>query len=118
MLSESKFSELWNRQQECGLDVKAFCSNEGIAESTFYYWRKKLQRKESAKGFIPLVVKPARTSLRVQQYKTLRDTNQDYTLHSGTDDYFLEVVYLNGTKLRIKSDLDLTRLRALVYLID
>lgn len=118
MLSETKFQELFTRQQECGLEVRAFCSNEGIAESTFYYWRKKLKRKENAKGFIPLVVKPARTSLGGQQFKTLRDTNQDYTLQAGTDDYFLEVVYLNGTKLRIKSDLDLTRLRALVYLID
>jgi hypothetical protein len=118
MLSEAKFLELWNRHQECGLDVTAFCSNEGIAKSTFYYWRKKLQRKENAKGFIPLVVKPERTSLRGQQYKTLRDTNQDYSPQAGNDDYFLEVIYINGTKLRIKSDLDLTRLRALVYLID
>jgi len=63
MLNEKKFIELLDRQQECGLDVRSFCSNEGIAESTFYYWRKKLQVKENAKGFIPLVVKPARTSL-------------------------------------------------------
>ena len=36
----------------------------------------------------------------------------------GANDYFLEVEYLNGTKLRIKGELDLTRLRELVYLID
>jgi hypothetical protein len=118
MLSEAKFLELWSRHQECGLDVTAFCSNEGIAKSTFYYWRKKLQRKESAKGFIPLVVKPSRTSLRQHQYKALTETNPYDTPQAGTDDYFLEVIYLNGTKLRIKNDFDLTRLRALVYLID
>jgi transposase-like protein len=75
MVSESKFQELLNRYQESRLDIKSFCSNEGIAESTFYYWRKKLQRKESAKGFIPLVVKPARTSLSRQQNNTLPQTN-------------------------------------------
>jgi len=118
MLSEAKFSELLTRQQECGLNVTAFCSNEGLPKSTFYYWKKKVQRKESGKSFIPLLVKPARTSLRGQHYKTLRDTNQEYTPQDRANDYFLEVVYLNGTRLRIKSDLDLTRLRELVYLID
>ena len=118
MVSESKFQELLNRYQESRLDIKSFCSNEGIAESTFYYWRKKLQRKESAKGFIPLVVKPARAPVRRQQYKRLPETNPDDTPQAGTDDYLLEIVYPNGTKLRLKNDLDLTRLRALVYLFD
>jgi hypothetical protein len=114
MLSESKFSELLARQQECGLSVTAFCSNEGLPKATFYYWKKKLQRKQSAKGFIPLLVKPERTAIR----RALPDTNSKGTLQDGANDYFLEFVYLNGTKLRIKGDLDLTRLRELVYLID
>ena len=109
MLSESKFSELLARQQECGLNITAFCSNEGLPKATFYYWKKKLQRKQSAKGFIPLLVKPERTSIRQRHYRALPD---------GANDYFLEVEYLNGTKLRIKGELDLTRLRELVYLID
>jgi transposase-like protein len=75
MQSETKFLGLLNRQQECGLDVRSFCSNEGIAESTFYYWRKKLQRKERSKGFIPLVLKPARASIDRQQNKSLPQTN-------------------------------------------
>jgi len=118
MISEAKFSELLARQQECGLNVKAFCTNEGIAKSTFYYWSKKHKRRESAKSFIPLVVKPERAFIRQQHYKALPETNNNGILQAGADDYFLEVVYLNGTKLRIKRDLDLTRLRELVNLID
>ena len=52
MLNESKFLELQNRQQESGLNVKDFCLNECIAESTFYYWRKKFQKGLPSKGFI------------------------------------------------------------------
>jgi hypothetical protein len=118
MISEAKFSELLARQQECGLNVKAFCTNEGIAKSTFYYWSKKHKRRESAKSFIPLVVKPERTFIRQQQYKALPEINTNSIPQDDVNDYFLEVVYLNGTKLRIKGDLDLTRLRELVNLID
>ena len=69
----------------------------------------KLQRKQSVKGFIPLLVKPERTSIRQRHYR-LPDNNANGIPQDGANDYFLEVVYLNGTKLRIKGDLDLTRL--------
>ena len=56
-LTEPKFIEIYQRQQESDLSVKDFCSNEGIKESTFYYWRKKLAGQGRIKNFIPLVVK-------------------------------------------------------------
>jgi len=118
MLSEAKFRELYFRQQECGLDVKAFCSNEGIAPSTFYYWKKKLLQKENAKGFIPLVVKPARTSIPRQNHRTIAETTPDDKPQTGHKDFILEFEYPNGTKLRVNNDLDLPHLRALVYLLD
>ncbi len=58
MLSEPKFLELYGRHQESGLTVRDFCSNEGIAASTFYYWRKKVKNNKIAQDFIPLVVNP------------------------------------------------------------
>jgi len=119
MLSEAKFQELMVQHQESGLDVKAFCTNEGIKESTFYYWKKKLQGKDKAKGFIPLVVAPAGKAIKRQHlYKSRMEPNPDNTQQSDNDDYLLEVVYPNGTRLRIKNDLDFARLRALVYLFD
>ena len=60
MISESKFREIYRGHQESGLSVKAFCVNEGIAESTTYYWSKKMRKKDSTKqDFIPLVVIPS-----------------------------------------------------------
>jgi hypothetical protein len=122
MLSESKFLELYRRQQETGLTVKDFCSNEGIAESTFYYWRKKLRKKSVAQNFIPLVVKSSQ-SLSARTYvkshpPVLESGEMPARPTGGNDDVLLEVVYPNGTKLRIKKDIDLTHLRALVCLYE
>lgn len=114
MLNESKCLELIQRQKETGLNITDFCSNEGIAKSTFYYWRKKLS-KEPGKRFIPLLVNSSRASLSGQSKIPLREQNEQ---QPSEEDYILELVYPNGTRLRIKNDLDLSHLRALVNLLD
>lgn len=115
MLNESKFLELYNRQKESGLNVKDFCANEGIAESTFYYWRKKFQKSRGRKDFIPLVVKSTQ-AMSAQHYSKGNQPVQD----PGDigENFLLEVVYPNRTKLRIKKNIDLNHLRALIYLYD
>jgi len=115
MLNESKFLELYNRQQESGLQVKDFCSNEGIAESTFYYWRKKLQKTRGTKDFIPLIVKPTgvvSTPHYARGHQPLQNSQEK------EDDFLLELVYPNGTKLRIRNDIELSHLRSLIHLCD
>jgi hypothetical protein len=114
MLNESKILELIKRQKETGLTITAFCINEGIAKSTFFYWRKKLNKK-SVKGFIPLLVNttPATRSDPSKNY-----TRQQHELHKSDDDFLLELNYPNGTRLRIKGDPDLDQLRTLVCLLD
>jgi hypothetical protein len=69
MLNQLKFHELYNRQHESGLTAKDFCANEGIKESTFHYWRMKLQDKNKPKDFIPLIVKPNHTPFLQGQQK-------------------------------------------------
>jgi hypothetical protein len=110
MLTKSKFLALYHRQQESGLTVKEFCTNEGIAPSTFHYWKKKLSKHSSgSQDFIPLVVKSPQP-LSDQNFSSLAQSSEAGTL--------LELVYPNGTQLRIKKDLDLTQLRALICLFD
>ncbi|NJO02898.1 MAG: hypothetical protein HC880_15535 [Bacteroidia bacterium] len=108
MLTKPKFLELQRRHQESGLTVKEFCSNEAIAPATFYYWKKKLA-KSPKKDFIPLVVKNT-PHYPEQNYATLPQ--------EGEAELLLELVYPNGTRLRIKKDLDLTQLRSLICLFD
>jgi len=116
MQKSSRFLELIRLQRDSGLSVRAFCSNEGIAPSTFYYWRKKLEGRTKKKDFIPLIVNTPGTSLS-QGYK--REGNLESLPGSMTVDQVLfELVYPNGTVLRIKSDLALAHLRALIHLYD
>jgi hypothetical protein len=112
MIVESKILDLIKRQKETGLTISAFCSNEGIPKSTYYYWRKKINR-EPGKRFIPLLVNSTQ-ALMSGPSKYLRD-QQDH--HGTVDDFLLELIYTNGTRLRIKSDPDLDHLRSLVCLL-
>ena len=100
---------LLERQKESGLSIKSFCSNEGIAPSTFYYWQKKL-RKESTDGrFIPLLVRgPGSTAYPASGQMPA----------PGMDHTPLEITYPNGTTLRIRQTLDMAGLRSLVSLLD
>ncbi len=113
MQKESRFSELIRLQQDSGFTVREFCSNEGIAPSTFYYWKKKLRGSRKKNDFIPLVVKPS-----LSPRDTRSDNRQNYTNHTTEDHALLELVYPNGTRLRIKDELDLANLRALIHLYD
>jgi hypothetical protein len=115
MLSETKFQEIYLRQQDSGLSVKEFCSNEGIAYSTFYYWYKKTKHKRGNQDFIPLVVKPSQPAT-AQSYINTPPPDQG-PVDAG-EGLLLEVEYRNGTRLRIKQDLDLAHLRTLVCLLD
>jgi len=114
MLSESKFLEIYRRQQDSGLSVREFCSNEGIAYSTFYYWYKKTKHKRGNQSFIPLVVKPGHP-VPSQSYVDTPPVPESGNLAGG---FLLEFEYRNGTKLRIQQEMDLDHLRTLVCLLD
>lgn len=109
MLNSSTFTELQERQKESGLSIRGFCSNEGIAPSTFYYWQKKLREGADRHRFIPLVVR----AQGLAGYRTAGPPDG-----TGIDSAALEISYPNGTTLRIKQNLDLAGLRSLVSLLD
>ena len=113
MINESKILELIKRQKETGLNITAFCANEGIPKSSYYYWRKRVVR-ESANRFIQLRVNSTQAPMSgPSKY------NQVQHDHHGSEDGFpMEISYPNGTTLRIKHALDLAGLRSLVLLVD
>jgi transposase-like protein len=110
MTNSSKFARLIERHKESGLSIRSFCSNEGIAPSTFYYWQKKIRNEADEKRFIPLVVKSTGA--------TFNPVTQREPVQRQGNDIFLEITYPNGITLRIKNDLDLAGLRALISLLD
>jgi hypothetical protein len=111
MINKSKIMELIKRQKDTGLNITAFCSNEGIPKSSFYYWRKKLNN-EPGKRFIPLLVNSAPAPMT----GPAKDYMREHPIQG--DDFLLELSYPNGTRLRIKNAPDLDNLRSLVCLLD
>jgi hypothetical protein len=82
MINESKIRELIKRQKETGLNITAFCANEGIPKSSYYYWRKRLS-KEPGKQFIQLLVSTIPgTRNGPSKY------NQEQHDHQTSGDYF------------------------------
>ena len=109
MLKEDRFRELIKEQRLSGLTIKDFCSNHGIARATFHYWKKKLTKDPLRKEFIPLIVKPSEVNL--SKGSTCSEMNTGKPV-------LLELVFPNGTLLRVQHDLDLAHLRALIHLYD
>lgn len=114
MLNESRFKELLDRQELSGLSVRDFCFNEGMSKSSFYYWRRKLQKAERPKNFIPLVISPSSASANRQVAKIPQPVQTSQ--QQDQDGLHMEIVFPNGTKLRMKNNLDLSFLKSLICL--
>ncbi len=117
IFTEESFQKLLSRYKESGLSVVDFCSNEGIHKSTFYYWLKKTRnKKEKSSAFIPLVV-GERSQIPARQ-KAMTPDRLYAAAKSKDDDGFLELVYPNGTLLRLRKDIDIRLLKELIHLCD
>ena len=114
MINESKIRELIKRQKETGLNITAFCANEGIPKSSYYYWRKRLLN-EPGKRFIQLQVNTIPSTINGPSKNFLLEQAEH---HDSCEAFPMEISYPNGTTLRIKQTLDLAGLRSLVLLVD
>jgi hypothetical protein len=113
-MDEKKFIELYQRQKESGFTVKEFCSNEIIAPSTFYYWQKKLRSRKHLPDFIPVVV----NSLPSPIQGNISDNTITPSPRQTNDSPHIEIEFPNRTIIRIRSELDLSMLKALIHLND
>lgn len=113
MMNEALFQDLLARQKESGLTVRDFCANEGINPSSFYYWLKKSKAKDAQpKAFIPLVI--GGSQLSTQKRKLLSPP----ALTEPDSPVLLELTFPNGTTLKVRNQVDLQLLQALVHLYD
>ncbi|RNC64443.1 hypothetical protein [Proteiniphilum sp. X52] len=53
MWNQKQFEEVYARYQSSGLRVKDFCRNERIVTSKFFYWQRKLRKRQVQGGGIP-----------------------------------------------------------------
>ena len=114
MLTLLKFQEIYSRYQSSGLRVRDFCQNEGLHESKFYYWQKKLHSSSCDKGdFIPLVFnRPAPLPVSSCDLPSLTSSS----LSPGSSCYPYEIIYPGGTILRLSAAADIELLRKLLLL--
>ncbi len=113
MINEETIREHLRRQRETGLNITDFCANEGIPRSCFYNWRKKFKKEKTA-NFIPLLVNKSPAPIKGQS-KSLATGSCNQAIPG--DDFHLELIYPNGTRLRIKNVHDLEHIRTLVTLL-
>jgi len=116
MLTEPQFKEIYARYQSSGLPIRSFCQNEGINESKFYYWRKRLQRfLPGGFGFIPVKMEERKEDI---SQSVLPSLNPVFSVRSGTSDdsCSFEITYPNGTRLKIAGKADYDMVKSLVLL--
>jgi hypothetical protein len=91
--------EYWRKliaeQESGGQKVGAFCSERGITEASFYYWRKRLRKRESVQ-FALLETKPT---------------------DAGSTTCAFELVLTSGERLRIGSEVDAAALRTVLEIV-
>ena len=113
IMTEALFQDLFKRQKESGLTVRVFCANEGIAPSTYYYWLKKCKTKAvQSNGFIPLIPGSYQfPSLKRNHPSQFTPASREYDSPA-----LLELIFPNGTVLKVKNQVDLSLLQNLVHL--
>lgn len=115
-MTETSFQELLVRQKESGLSVRDFCSNEGIPQATYYYWKNKINKKAlRPTEFIPLFVG---NHIPAQRRNILSRSNPITPEIHQQENIPLEFVFPNGTRMMIRNQLDPAVLRAIVHLYD
>ncbi len=97
------------------MNVKDFCSNQGFAPSTFYYWKKQLGEASQHQpgSFVPLVFD---SNLPVASRRTIQAPINSSGIPGNHAP--IEFVFPNGTKMIIRDKADMHLLKAIVHLFD
>lgn len=103
-----QFRQTYEDWKSSGLSVRDYCSNTGLEEGKFYYWRRKLT--ESAfpgpQGFVPVNMNNLNGRLNIT-------TSAEEKSQSSSE---CEIVYANGVTLRLNSAISFETLKSLILL--
>lgn len=104
-----QFKQTYEDWKSSGLSVRDYCSNTGLEEGKFYYWRRKLTEAAfpGPQGFVPVNMNNLNSKLNISTAPTEVESK------SGSE---CEIVYANGVTLRINSAISLETLKSLILL--
>ena len=113
-LSLEEFGQIYDDWKSSGLSVRDYCSNTGVTENKFYYWKKRLEAPSdpSANSFVPIKMKQRSGNLEI----SMSENNHNSTITGDSGSSVCELVYPNGVSLRINSGMTLEMLRSLISL--
>ena len=81
-------SEVWRvriaAQRQSGVSVKQFCAQQGLAEQSFYYWRKRLQASTSMR-FALVEAKPRWATAEHAALELVLTTGERVRIGVGVD---------------------------------
>jgi transposase len=93
------------RWQDSGLTIRAYCQRHGLTEASFYAWRRTLAQRQAATPLPPDAPPVTFVPVHVQ-------------VEPAAPAGVLELVFPDGRCLRIPPGTDLTRLRAVIALLE
>jgi transposase len=97
---EARWRRHLRNQDASGLSVREFCQQEGLAESSFYYWRLEIERRDRAGNGEG---KPAFLAVEV---------------NTPAHESAIEVVLASGHVLRVRGGFDADTLRQLLAVLE
>ncbi len=113
---QAYWEELVRRWKESGQSVRAYCRAEGVQESAFYFWRRKLAQRSLPSGAL------SRPRLKASQLApSVPSPGQRPSLHRGTPSFLpvhltqdgptvaahgVEIVLAQGCTVRVRAGFD------------
>jgi len=117
MITETQFKEIYSRYQSSGLPIRSFCMNEGINESKFYYWKKRLRLSPSGGfSFIPVRLESGKPDLVSTGNPPANPVFSFPSTCNSNCDCSFEITYPNGTRLKFSGSFDYDSVKSLVLL--
>ena len=81
--------QLWRQRlrqwRASGLTIRAFCDRHGLAEPSFYAWRRELERRRPAPAFVPVRVVPDEGPAPTSTIELVLPGNRTVRLSPGFD---------------------------------
>jgi hypothetical protein len=110
--SESK-EQLWRetlrRFADSGQSVRAFCIAQGVSEPSFYFWKRRLARRQ------PTLPAPALVPVRIAQLCPQAEAG--HVRASGLGSVHTEIVLANGHRLRLRGPVDQAALASVLSVL-
>ena len=108
-INEPIFRKLYQEHQESSLSVRDFCANQDLTPATYYRWKKIVDQKQIANGFVPLIIRSPQSNNNKLQIPAICED-------IANNEVSLEFVFPNSTKLVLKANIDMALLKSIVHL--